>query len=81
MMMFSVHQGGRHRPRGFPKVVLNDNGANNASYPIALSICLKGRTGLIIPDFEVKDLRPPEAAALRAVLEFKIRMRFSTAMR
>jgi hypothetical protein len=27
------------------------------------------------PDFELKDHRPPEAAALRAVLDFKVRIR------
>ncbi len=30
---------------------------------------------------EVKDLRPPEAARLWRVLEFKVQMRFSTAKR
>jgi hypothetical protein len=58
--------------------------------PVA-AVQRKGRSGRTFPfiarltraylNFEVKDLRRPEAARLWRVLEFKVQIRFSAAMR
>ena len=66
---------GRRSPAHRAMALRGEDGRSGRLYPFI------ARPTRAHPDFEVKDRRPPSAAAHGAVLEFKIRMRFPAAMR